>query len=373
MVINSPTAQISGPALICRRGPVLAANAPEPADSNRRTTVIGRVEMPAASAPYPAEICRCSTSTNSNAPSAPYVMNVITLEPLNERLANSSSATTGCCVWRSTTTNTASSTRPPTTTDVGPAFQPSDPALVMPYVNAPSPVATSSVPGRSRRVWRCSDRLSGTYFSPSTMTAIANGTLMPNAHRHDTSCTSQPPRNGPIAVATPPRPDQAPTAAARSSWANAEEMIARLPGVNSAPPMPCKARAAISVSTLGDIAQSSDAAANHATPTRYTRRLPSRSPSDPPSRIRLASGNRYPFWIHCRAPNPASNSWPIRFVATFAIVLSRNAMPLPRIVTASTPRPSVVRSLIGALTRDSLPGHASVRSRRRLVRAQPVR
>jgi hypothetical protein len=48
-------------------------------------------------------------------------------------------------------------------------------------------------------------------------------------------------------------------------------------------------------------------------------------------------------------------------------------MPLPRIVTASTPRPCVVRSRIGALTRDSLPGHASVRSRRRLVHAQPVR
>src|SRR6266702_1889472 len=284
------------------------------------------INSPPAQINGPAEICRCNTSTNSSAPSAPYVMNVITLEPLNERLANRSSATSGCFVLRSTTTNTASSTRPATTTDVGPAFQPADPALVMPY-----------------------------------------------AHRHDTSCTSHPPRNGPIAVATPPRPDQAPTAAARSSWANAEEMIARLPGVNSAPPMPCKARAAISVSTLGDIAHSSDAAANHATPTRYTRRLPSRSPSDPPSRIRLANGSRYPFWIHCSAPNPASNSWPIRFVATFAIVLSRNAMPLPRIVTASTPRPSVVRSLIGALTRDSLPGHASVRLRRRLVRAQPVR
>ncbi len=51
-------------------------------------------------------------------------------------------------------------------------------------------------------------------------------------------------------------------------------MMARLPGVSSAPPMPCSARAAISTSTVGASAHSAEASANQATPIRNTRRRP---------------------------------------------------------------------------------------------------
>lgn len=49
--------------------------------------------------------------------------------------------------------------------------------------------------------------------------------------------------------------------------------------------MPWSARAAMSTPAFGAIPHSSDASANHTTPTTNTRRRPNRSPSAPPSRI----------------------------------------------------------------------------------------
>ena len=68
---------------------------------------------------------------------------------------------------------------------------------------------------------------------------------------HGATPTSRPPRIGPIAVATPPSPDQAPTAVDRSSLRNDACRIANEPGVSSAAPAPCSARIAISTSVLG--------------------------------------------------------------------------------------------------------------------------
>ena len=88
-----------------------------------------------------------------------------------------------------------------------------------------------------------------------------------------------------MAVATPPSPDQAPMARPRSSGANDAWIIARLPGVSSAPPTPCRARAAMSSDAVGASPQSSEAMANQTTPMQNIRRRPYRSPSEPPSRI----------------------------------------------------------------------------------------
>ena len=77
-----------------------------------------------------------------------------------------------------------------------------------------------------------------------------------------------------FAPAIPPSPDQAPMAGPRSSFRNDASMSASDPGVSSAPPTPCSARAAISISTLGATAHSSEATANHATPITNTRRRP---------------------------------------------------------------------------------------------------
>ena len=97
---------------------------------------------------------------------------------------------------------------------------------------------------------------------------------MRNTQRQDATAISQPPRNGPIAVATPPSPDHAPIARARSSGAKDAWIIARLPGVSSAAPTPCSARAAISSGAVGASPHSSDATANQTTPITKTRRRP---------------------------------------------------------------------------------------------------
>jgi hypothetical protein len=116
--------------------------------------------------------------------------------------------------------------------------------------------------------------VSGTCRAEMASTAAASGRLMKNTSRQDTAPISHPPRNGPIAVARPPRPDHAPMAAARSSRANEACKMARLPGVSSAPPTPCSARAAISTCTLGATPHSSEASANHAVPIMNILRRP---------------------------------------------------------------------------------------------------
>jgi hypothetical protein len=118
-----------------------------------------------------------------------------------------------------------------------------------------------------------------------TTTARASGTFSQNTDRQPNSSTIHPPTSGPAPVVMPEKPDQTPIAFPRSSGSIDEEMIARLPGVSSAPPMPCSARAATSTSMDGAAAQSKDATANHVTPTMNTRRRPSRSPKEPPTRM----------------------------------------------------------------------------------------
>jgi hypothetical protein len=66
-------------------------------------------------------------------------------------------------------------------------------------------------------------------------------------------------------------------------------MTARLAGVISAPPTPCRARAAMSQPMPGAAAHSTDATVNQANPARNTRRRPQRSLSEPASRISEAS------------------------------------------------------------------------------------
>jgi hypothetical protein len=121
------------------------------------------------------------------------------------------------------------------------------------------------------------------------ITTIASGGLIRKTKRQEPTWSSQPPRNGAIADAVPLNPDQAPIALARSVSVKLAWMMARLAGVRSAPPTPCRARAAISQPLLGASAHSRDAAANHATPITNTRLRPYLSPQEPPSRISEAS------------------------------------------------------------------------------------
>lgn len=141
----------------------------------------------------------------------------------------------------------------------------------------------------SKRPRASGSTLSGTCRAATSTTTAESGTFSRNTHRQPAASTSQPPANGPTAPATPPRPDQAPTARGRSSAANDAWMIASEPGVSRAPPAPCSARARIKVSMFGAMPHSTDATANQTTPTRKMRRRPNRSPREPPSRMKPAS------------------------------------------------------------------------------------
>ena len=130
---------------------------------------------------------------------------------------------------------------------------------------------------------------SGTCRSEMATTAAASGRLMKKIKRHDTALISQPPINGPTAVARPPSPDQAPMAFDRSSLTKEACRMERLPGVSSAAPTPWMARARMSVGALGATPHSSEARANQTVPMRKTLRRPYRSPRVPPSSSSPAS------------------------------------------------------------------------------------
>jgi hypothetical protein len=159
---------------------------------------------------------------------------------------------------------------------------------VKPYVSPASPRAPVRMPARSKPRAATGLRDSGTCRAVTASTSAAIGTLIRKMYRQLPTSTSQPPRNGPSAPPMPPSPDQAPIARARSARSNEASRMASAPGVSSAPPTPCRTRAAISVSMFGASPHSSDATANQLTPTRKIRLRPNRSPSDPPSRISAA-------------------------------------------------------------------------------------
>src|SRR5882757_10282029 len=120
-------------------------------------------------------------------------------------------------------------------------------------------------------------------------------------------------------------------------------MIARLPGVSSAPPIPCRIRAAISQPIDGASPHNNDASANQATPTTNTRRRPKRSPKAPANRISEANANRYPVSTHCSDATPACRDRPMCGTATLTMVPSSIAIPDAATVAARAIRPRVDR------------------------------
>ena len=90
-------------------------------------------------------------------------------------------------------------------------------------------------------------------------TAAASGRFRKKTQRHETFCTSQPPSTGPEADVRVVQPDHAPMALPRASPLKLALMRARLPGVSSAPPAPCTARARIRDVTFGASPHQSDA------------------------------------------------------------------------------------------------------------------
>ena len=124
------------------------------------------------------------------------------------------------------------------------------------------------------------------------------------------------------------------------AWIRASE-----PGVSSAPPTPCRTRAAIEDADGRARPRTAATPARTRPPrSRNTRRRPYRSPSAPPSRISPASDSVYPVTIHCRPERGASRSSPMRGSAMLTTVASSKARLEPSTVAASAHRPAALDS-----------------------------
>ena len=128
--------------------------------------------------------------------------------------------------------------------------------------------------------------------APATVNA-AIGALIRKIQRQSAYWTSAPPTNGPSAAAMLPSPVQAPMARPRSLGPNDglddRQAARREQGAADALE---HARRDQRARRSGASPHTSEATANQTTPITNTRRRPSRSPSAPPSRIRLASVSR---------------------------------------------------------------------------------
>ncbi len=250
--------------------------------------VIGSIAMPASRAPYPATVCSWSTTKKVTAPSAAYTTRVIALAALKVRSRKRTSGSIGYRLRDSTSRN-PSAARTPTTAATVAA---SDPHSIREYVAPPSASVASVAPVTSKCGEASGSEVSGTSRVAITTVTTASGTLTRKIQRQLAYSTSAPPTNGPTAEAIPPRPDQAPIARPRSSTTKAPWIMARLPGMSSAPPTPWTTRAAISSWGPGASPQRTEASAKTTVPTTKIRRRPKRSPSEPPSRIREESESR---------------------------------------------------------------------------------
>ena len=165
---------------------------------------------------------------------------------------------------------------------------------------------------------------------------------MRKINRHDTAVIRNPPTNGPRcsgdAAEPRPRTDDASTVfLANDAW-----RIARLPGVSSAPPMPCNLRAAISRPMLGATAQMQ----------RCDREPGHADDKDLPPSVTIAersgkqdetgNGEQIPGRHPLQPGDGAWKSLPIAGWAMPTTVASSCAIALPSTVAVSTHRPRAV-------------------------------
>jgi len=113
--------------------------------------------------------------------------------------------------------------------------------------------------------------------------------LIRNSDRHPNACTSTPPTLGPTAAANAPAALHTPIDAMRFSAGVSVRTIASEAGIIAAAAAPWSARATSSTGTLGDSAQTSDIAANPATPARNSVRRPIVSANLPDGASRAAN------------------------------------------------------------------------------------
>ena len=141
--------------------------------------------------------------------------------------------------------------------------------------------ATSSCPSGSKRRARGAFD-SGIHRQVSAAATVPTGTFTQKIQRQPGPSTSAPPTSGPSAMLRPTTAAQTPIARARSAgFGKTLTMMDIATGLSIDPPTAWTIRNATNQPRLGAKPQASEADVNATSPTRKTRRRPSRSPSDP--------------------------------------------------------------------------------------------
>jgi len=149
-------------------------------------------------------------------------------------------------------------------------------------------VTTDSSAPTPSMVGGCSARVAGTNSMSPTRISTPSGMLMPNAHRHEKSVVSQPPRSGPTAAMPPIVAPHTAKAMPRSRPTKVALSVDSVDGRIIAPPTPCTTRAAMSALPESASAAQTEARAKITRPSTSMRRRPNRSPIVPKTTSRAA-------------------------------------------------------------------------------------
>ena len=190
-----------------------------------------------------------------------------------------------------------------------------------PNTSPPNSSTDSTAPTTSMPFARASfDSATATAIPMNT--AIPSGMLMPNAHRHEKSVVSHPPRSGPTAAMPPIVEPHTANAMPRSRPRKVALITERVVGRIMAPPTPCTRRARMSSSPVGASAASTDEPAKTTTPTSMRRLRPKRSARLPNSSSNDANTRVYASCTHCTSVDEMPRSSTIEGTATLTIVES---------------------------------------------------
>src|ERR1700743_763382 len=118
------------------------------------------------------------------------------------------------------------------------------------------------------------------------------GIVIKKISRHRSASPNAPPRMGPPTVTTVVKDDQVPMALPLSFSSMEEDISDKLPGIIKAPPAPWMILQMIGAVVDGERPQAKDPAKKTRIPGIKPFFRPSRSPSDPPTRISDASIRR---------------------------------------------------------------------------------
>src|SRR5690606_4868506 len=278
---SSASPSASRPNRSARRGLHRSVRSPASGASSVIASGSATTTSPATAADVPACAVRWSGTVTSVAVRQNIWQSAATDDLANRGPTSREGGMNGSALRRSTSTNATSPSTPAaaaahTRGEVAPSVGTADAATS----SRPAPVVSVSTPARSSRVGRGGVLV--THRSPPANATTANGLITAKTARQPSASVTRPPTVGPAACPAPLAAAHHDTARPLRAGPAALVSSASTVGSTSAPPTPWTARNATSTARFGESAAPAAPNATTAIDTRNSRRLPNRSPSQPP-------------------------------------------------------------------------------------------